>query len=131
MFLRFRSDKLDNHSIHPDWCFALDYTLLTITIPIIEEHIQTKKCMIVKNSKEEKIFINKVIKAIKDINTSDLSNIVSLKNIVCSFTCFLERIWEKNTKIINITKYSKTWWDTNYSRNLKKYRSSKHIENWK
>ena len=131
MFLIFRSDKLDNHSIHPDWCFALDYTLLTITIPIIEEHIQTKKCMIVKNSKEEKIFINKVIKAIKDINTSDLSNIVSLKNIVCSFTCFLERIWEKNTKIINITKYSKTWWDTNYSRNLKKYRSSKHIENWK
>ena len=122
MFLRFRSDKLDNHSIHPDWCLALDHTLLTITIPIIEKYIQTKKYTIVKNSKEEKIFINKVIKAIKDINTSDLTNVVSLKNIVYSFAYSLERIWEKNTKIINITKYSKSWWNTNYSRDLKKYR---------
>jgi len=88
---------------------ALDHTLLTITIPIIEKYIQTKKYTIVKNSKEEKIFINKVIKAIKDINTSDLTNVVSLKNIVYSFAYSLERIWEKNTKIINITKYSKSW----------------------
>ena len=131
MFLRFRSDELNNHSIHPDWCLASDHAPLTITILITKEHIQTKKCMIVKNSEEEKIFINKVIKITKDIDMSDLSNVVSLENVVCSFTYSLERIWEKNSKTINITKYSKSWWNVNYSRDLEKYRSSKHIENWK
>jgi len=51
-----------------------------------------KKHMIIKNSKKEKIFVNKVIKAIKDIDTSDLFNVISLENIVCSFTSSLERI---------------------------------------
>jgi len=70
----------------------LNHALLTITIPIVEEHIQTKKYIIVKDSEEEKIFVNEVIKAIKDINMSDLSNVVSLENVVCSFTYSLERI---------------------------------------
>jgi len=92
MFLRFGSEELDNHSIHPDWYMALNHTLLTITILIVEEHIQTKKCTIIKDSEEEKIFVNEVIKAIKDINMSNLSNVISLKNVVCSFIYSLERI---------------------------------------
>ena len=62
---------------------------------------------------------------------SDLSNVVSFKNVVCSFTHSLERIQKKNSKIVNIIQYSKSWWDVNYSRDLEKYRSSKHIEDWK
>jgi len=34
-------------------------------------------------------------------------------------------------KVINITKYSKSWWDAKCSRDLDKYRTSKHIEDWK
>ena len=128
MFLKFRSEKLDNYSIHSDQYLALNHALLTITIPIVEEHIQTKKYIIVKDSEEEKIFVNEVIKAIKDINMSDLSNVVSLENVVCSFTYSLERIQENNSKIVNIIQHSKSWWDVNYSRDLEKYRSSKHIE---
>jgi len=64
---------------------ALDHTLLTITIFIVKEHIQTKKCTIVKDSEEEKTFINEVIKTIKDINTNNLLDAISLKSAVCFF----------------------------------------------
>ena len=85
--------------------------------------------MIVKESEEEKTFVNEVIKAIKDINTSNLSNVISLKNVIYAFACSMERIWEKNLKIVNITKHSKSWWDMNYRRDLEKYRLFEHIKN--
>ena len=85
--------------------------------------------MIVKESEEEKTFVNEVIKAIKDINTSNLSNVISLKNVIYAFARSMERIWEKNLKIVNITKHSKSWWDMNYRRDLEKYRLSEHIKN--
>ena len=109
----------------------MDHAPLIITIPIVKKHIQTKKYTIVKDSKKEKTFIKKVIKAIKDINTSNLLDTISLKSTVCSFTQSLDIIWEINLKIINITKHSKGWWDAKYSKNLEKYRVSKSIENWK
>jgi len=109
IFLRFGSEEINNHSIHSDWCLTSDHFLLTIILPIVKEHIQTKKHMVVKDSKEEKTFINKVINAIKDIDTSNLSDIISLKNAVYTFACSLDIIWEKNSKIVNITKHSKSW----------------------
>ena len=43
IFLQFRLEELDNHLIQPEWYFTSDHTPLTITIPIVKEHIQTKK----------------------------------------------------------------------------------------
>ena len=103
---------------------------LTITISIIKENILTKKHMIVKDRKKEKIFVNEIIKVIKDIDMSNLSDIISLGSVVCSYTWSLDYMG-KNSKIINITKHSKSWWDANCSKNLQKYKSSKSIGDWK
>ena len=131
MFLRCKSEELDNHSIYPKWHLTSDHTPLTITISIIEEQVQTKKQLIVKGSKEEKSFINDLIKALKSINMNNLSDVESLKNVINSFTNTIERTWGKNAKIINITKHSKSWWNANCSRDLKKYKLSKRLEDWK
>ena len=45
--------------------------------------------MIVKDSKEEKIFVNKLI---RDINIYDLFDINFLKNIVLALTCSIKGI---------------------------------------
>ena len=71
---------------------ALNYTPLIITISINQEYIQTKKHIIVKDSKEEKIFVKELIEAIKDIDTCDLSDVNYLKNVVLSFASSMERI---------------------------------------
>jgi len=86
-----------------------DHIPLTVTIPIVEEYIQTKKQMIIKDSDEEKMLIKELIKSISSINTSDLLNIILLKNAVLTLACSMKRIWEENLKIINITKHSKSW----------------------
>ena len=95
MFLQFRSDELDNHSIYPDWRLTSDHAPLMIMIPIVKEHIQIKKQMIVKGSEEESVFIKKLIKTFKDINTSDLSNIERLENVILNLANLMERIWVK------------------------------------
>jgi len=53
--------------------------------------------MIVKENKKEHTFVKELIKAIKNIETNDISDVDCLDNI-----------WAKNSKIINITKHSKS-----------------------
>jgi len=36
IFLRYSSEELENHTIHPEWRLALDHASLTITISIEE-----------------------------------------------------------------------------------------------
>ena len=48
--------------------------------------------MIVKDSNEEKNFVNKLIKVLKSINTDDISDIDSLKNAIQSIAHTTERI---------------------------------------
>ena len=128
MFLRFRLDKLNNHSIHPDWQLMSNHALLTVTILIVEEHIQMRKNTIAINSDEEKNFVKKLINAIRNIDTSDLSDVNCHKKAVQDIVYSVDRIWAKNSKVINITRYSKSWWDMNCNRDLEKYRSIRSLE---
>jgi len=101
MFLHNSSSKLDNYLIHTDWRLLSDHTPLSIVISIVEEHINSRKCSIIKDSEEELTFI-------KDLTTSNISDIASLNRAVNEFANTVENAWEKNSKVINITKHSKS-----------------------
>jgi len=87
--------------------------------------------MIVKDSKEEYTFVKELIKAIRNIDINNISDVDHLDSIVLEFVSLMENIWVKNSKVINIMKYSKSWWNVNCSRDLDKYKASKCIEDWK
>ena len=74
IFLRPKSLEYDNHTICPDLRLASDHALLTVDILIFEEQIQTRKHMLIENSKEENKSVNKLIEIIKEINTANIHN---------------------------------------------------------
>jgi len=43
----------------------------------------------------------------------------------------MDKIWFKYSKIVNITKHSKSWWNGECQRELEKYRASKQVEDWR
>ena len=122
IFLRPEFLEHNNYTIYPDQRLTYDHTPLTVNISIFEKHIQTRKQMLVKNSKEEEYFLNKLIEAIKKINTENIQSKEVLELVVQLFTSYTDRIWYKHLKIINITKYSKEWWNKTCQRDLKTYR---------
>jgi len=108
MFLRYESEELNNHTIHSNWWLFSDHAPLTITILIVEEYVHNKKCSIIRGSEEEKLFINDLIKVIKLINMSNLTHVQSLENGINSPPNAIDNIWDKNLKIVNITKHLKS-----------------------
>ena len=58
-------------------------------------------------------------------------NIEALENIVQILATNIENIWLKHSKNVNITKYSKVWWDNNCCKDLNKYQQSWSLKDWK
>ena len=54
-----------------------------------------------------------------------------LKWIVQKFTNNIEQFWYKHSKIVNITKHSKLWWNEECQRELENYRVSRNVEDWR
>ena len=108
MFLYNSSNELDNHLIHLEWHLILDHAPLTIIIPIIKESVNLTKHLIIKDNKEKAPFIKNITTSIRNLNISNLSDIASLDRAVNDFANMVKSAWEKNLKIINITKYSKS-----------------------
>jgi len=93
--------------IYPEWRLLSDHALLTVDIMIIEKYIQIKKYTIVKNSREERNFITKLIEIIKCLNIKQISSKEILEQTVQQFADDTERTWFKHSRNVNITKYSK------------------------
>jgi len=51
-----------------------------------------------------------------------------LEQVVQEFANKMNSIWFKNSKIINITKHLKLWWNEKYQKELEKYRLLKILE---
>ena len=108
-----------------------DYAPFTVSIPIMEENINLSKFSIIKNNKEKALFIKDVSSIIKNLDIFNLSNTNKLEDIVNTLASKTEYAWNRNAKLVNITKHSKSWWTDEYSQSLKNYRTSRSIEDWK
>ena len=109
MYLRCNSEEINSHIIHPDWQLTSNHMPLTISIPIVKKHITTRKRTLIKNSVEEVKFINEVIASFSKVDTSSISNISDLDEIILNWADIVDHSWSKYSKLINITKCSKSW----------------------
>ena len=88
-----------------------DHASITVNIYIDNENIPTKWHSLVKGSDEEKQFIEDLTRFIKNLNISPIQNAESLEEIVQHLVTNIENIWFKYLKTVNITRYSKAWWN--------------------
>jgi len=102
-----------------------------VSVPIAEENIITSKFSIAKNSEEEENFIKDVLSIIKSIKVSNLSDIDKLEDTTNSLASSIENTWRLNSKQVNITRHSKSWWNDKCNLALSNYRSIRSPEDWK
>jgi len=121
IFLWPFSSEFNNHHIYLNWRLTSDHAPISVDILIFNEHISTKRQSLIKNSNEENHFLEELIYFIKRLDTSSIHSIKTLENIVQILAINIENIWLKYSKIVNIPKHSKAWWDEDCQSNLNKY----------
>jgi len=131
MFLRYRSEELDNHSILPDSCLSSDHAPLLINIPISSKIIHTSKLSIIPKSKQETEFIKNIILNVSTMDTSNIDDIEKLEQVVNLLRSIVDQAWSKNAKKSKITKHFKQWWSEPCSQALNNYRAARNLKNWK
>ena len=131
MFLRYRSTKLNQYSIHPDWWLTSNHTPLSVTIPIVDETINTLRLLIQQNSEQETAFIKEVISVFKNLNTLNISNKECLKNMVNNLNSLINQVWNKNAKQMRIIRHFKQWWNNECKQAINEYRASRSLKSWK
>jgi len=67
-----------------------DHASLTIVIPITEEHINSRKYSIIKDSKKESAFTKDLTLSIRCINMSNMLDTASLDRAVNEFAIMIE-----------------------------------------
>ena len=121
VFLWLSSSEFNNYHIYLYWRLSSDHAPISINIPIVDEHISTKWHFLIIGSDKENQFLEELTLFIKRLDISSIKSIKILKNIVHELFINIENIWFKHSKMVNITKYSKVWWNEDCQRNLDKY----------
>jgi len=121
MFLYANVEEFNNHIILLDLQSSSDHTSLSVNIIIKRESIQDRKQAIIKNSKKEREFVNKLKNGIGYIVIIDIQDCKILERVMQEFASIAEKLWHKYSKHVNITKHSKVWWNEKCNKNLAKY----------
>jgi len=131
MFLHYRSSEINQHSIYLEWQLTSDHVLLSITIPIVDEIINTSKLLILIKSEQKVAFIEEIISSFENLDTSNIVNKECLEDVVNNLDLLVNQAWNKNMKRTRITKYSKKWWTDECNKALTDYRASRSLDDWK
>ena len=83
---------------------ATIYALLSVSIIVEEEFIQEKKQSIIKNSDEEKEFVNELRNRLEAMEITNITSCEILESITQEFTTLIKNLWNKFLKMVNITK---------------------------
>ena len=67
---------------------------------------------------------------ISNMNTTDIPDSNTLEYLTEAFFSIAENLWNKYSKMANITKCSKAWLDKKCNRNLATYHMSRRKINW-
>ena len=130
MFLHSILKELNNYFILPDFWGLSDHASLLVYIIIEEEFIQEKKLAIIKNNEQERKFMNSLKSRVENINTTNIYSYENWEETVEKFTSIVEELWYKHARQVHITKYSKTEWNNECSRNLFLYQISRRRLDW-
>jgi len=84
--------------------------------------------LLAKGSDEENQFIKNIIQVIKNVNTTIIQNSEILEEVVQSILSNIKESWQKNSKLIKITRHSKVWWNEDCHLSLEKYCLSWSLE---
>jgi len=98
MFLRYGLDEFDHHLIHLKWRLTLDHTSLTISIPIIDEVVNTLRLSIQQNSEQEVIFVEEVTSIFKNLDISCIPDKPHLENTVNHLSVLIDQAWNRHAK---------------------------------
>jgi len=84
-----------------------DHILLIINVGIKKENFDLIIQSIKKDNTKEENFISSIIRDVKLIDTSSITNRESLQNAINQLTGAFEKVWAENSKPCYITKHSK------------------------
>jgi len=104
IFLHARLEELNKHEILLGLQSPLDYVLLLVSIIIRKEFIQEKRQFIIKNNNEEKQFVNKLRNRLGAIEMTNITSCEMPESITQEFATIVKDLWDKFSKMVNITK---------------------------
>ena len=113
--------EFNQYCIYPDWRLLSDHAPITIKVSIHKERILHSQYLLAKRSDEEKQFIKNIIQIIKNLNMFSIQNTENLEKIVHLFTSKIKESWQRNLKLVKITRHSKAWQNNEYQLSLDKY----------
>jgi len=92
MFLYSISEELNHYFILPDLQGPSDHTPLSVHIIIKKEFILEEKLAIIKNSEEEKAFINNLITRLENIDIISIHDQETLEETIRKLTSITEKL---------------------------------------